>query len=139
MNDVSYTLGGSSPETRRLASRQQCKDTKWKSVLQEKTRISSDHFRSENFALKVAKPFVSGHFSEGRKWSEIGRKIFEKCTFSIDKHQRVHQIIRHLDFQTFRHLDIQTFRHLDFRERALMQRKNLTKIYVYIFYIIYIL
>ena len=54
--------------------------------------------RSENFAPKVAKPFVSGHFSEGRKWSEIGRKIFEKCTFSIDKHQRVHQIIRHLDF-----------------------------------------
>ena len=33
--------------------------------------------RSENFALKVAKPFVSGHFSKGRKGSEIGRKKFE--------------------------------------------------------------
>ena len=62
-----------------------CKDTKWKSVLQEKTRISSDHFRSENFALKVAKPFVLGHFSEGRKWSEIGRKIFEKHPYFIEK------------------------------------------------------
>ena len=46
--------------------------------------------RSENFALKVAKPFVSGHFSQGRKRSEIGRKIFEKCSFSIDKHQRMY-------------------------------------------------
>ena len=33
--------------------------------------------RSENFALKVAKPFVSGRFSKGRKRSEIGRKKFE--------------------------------------------------------------
>ena len=33
--------------------------------------------RSENFAIKVAKPFVSGHFSQGRKGSEMGRKIFE--------------------------------------------------------------
>ena len=44
--------------------------------------------RSENFALKEAKPFVSGHFSKGRKRSEIGRKIFEiwvlgdGCSFS---------------------------------------------------------
>ena len=44
--------------------------------------------RSENFAPKVAKPFVSGHFSKGRKGSEIGRKIFEiwvlgdGCSFS---------------------------------------------------------
>ena len=51
-----------------------CKDTKRKSVLQEKTRISSDHFRSEKFAIKVAKPFVLGRFGEGRKGSEIGRK-----------------------------------------------------------------
>ncbi len=51
-----------------------CKDTKRKSILQEKVRISSDHFRSENFAIKVAKPFVLGRFRQGRKWSEIGRK-----------------------------------------------------------------
>ena len=44
--------------------------------------------RSENFALKVAKPFVSGCFSKGRKRSEMGRKIFEiwvlgdGCSFS---------------------------------------------------------
>ena len=65
-----------------------CKDTKWKSVLQEKMRISSDHFRSEKFAIKVAKPFVLGRFGEGREGSEIGRKIFEiwvlgdGCSFS---------------------------------------------------------
>ena len=51
-----------------------CKDTKGKSILQEKTRISSDHFRSEKFAIKVAKPFVLGRFRQGRKGSEIGRK-----------------------------------------------------------------
>ena len=55
-----------------------CKDTKRKSILQENQRISSDHFRSENLALKMAKPFVLGRFGEGRKGSEIGRKIFEK-------------------------------------------------------------
>ena len=41
--------------------------------------------RSENFAPKVAKPFVSGHFSKGREWSEIGRKIFEKYSFFLMK------------------------------------------------------
>ena len=51
-----------------------CKDTKRKSILQENQRISSDHFRSENLALKMAKPFVLGRFGEGRKGSEIGRK-----------------------------------------------------------------
>ena len=30
--------------------------------------------RSENFALKVVKPFVLGRFSKGRKRSEMGRK-----------------------------------------------------------------
>jgi hypothetical protein len=39
--------------------------------------------RSENFALKVAKPFVSGHFSQGRKRSETGRKKFENYSFFL--------------------------------------------------------
>jgi hypothetical protein len=69
--------------------------------LQEKARISSDHFRSENFALKVAKPFVLGHFSKGRKWSEIGRKIFEKCSFPIDKHQKKHMFLRFVELSNF--------------------------------------
>ena len=51
-----------------------CKDTKRKSILQENQRISSDHFRSEKFAIKVEKTFVLGRFGEGRKGSEIGRK-----------------------------------------------------------------
>ena len=65
-----------------------CKDTKRKSILQEKVRISSDHFRSEKFAIKVAKPFVLGRFGEGRKGSEIGRKkvrwqvLGVRCSFS---------------------------------------------------------
>jgi len=42
--------------------------------------------RSENFALNVAKPFVSGHFSKGREWSEIGRKIFEKYFILLGRH-----------------------------------------------------
>ena len=43
--------------------------------------------RSENFALKVAKPFVPGRFSQGRKRSEMGRKIFENAHFfSFERH-----------------------------------------------------
>ena len=51
----------------------------------KKREILPTLLRSENFAPKVAKPFVSGHFSQGRKRSEIGRKIFEKCSFLIEK------------------------------------------------------
>ena len=41
--------------------------------------------RSENFAPKVAKPFVSGHFGKGRKWSEIGRKFLKKMLIILMK------------------------------------------------------
>jgi hypothetical protein len=41
--------------------------------------------RSENFAPKVAKPFVSGHFRQEKKRSEIGRKIFEKMLIILMK------------------------------------------------------
>ena len=41
--------------------------------------------RSENFALKVAKPFVSGHFRQEKKRSEIDRKIFEKMLIILMK------------------------------------------------------
>ncbi len=42
--------------------------------------------RSENFTPKAAKPFVSGHFRQEGKRSEIGRKIFEKTIFLLGRH-----------------------------------------------------
>ena len=39
--------------------------------------------RSENFVPKVAKPFVSGHFRQEKKRSEIGRKILKKCSLFL--------------------------------------------------------
>ncbi|MEE3386378.1 MAG: hypothetical protein VZR36_15125, partial [Prevotella sp.] len=41
--------------------------------------------RSENFTQKAAKPFVSGHFRQERKGSEIGRKIFGKMLIILMK------------------------------------------------------
>ena len=106
-----------------------------------KTRISSDHFRSENFASKMAKPFVSGHFSKGRKWSEIGRKIFGKYSFSIDKHQKTF-LFTLLTNSTFRQFDNSTIRQKGFlkmceRDDGRKDNEERQK-YMYIYFILYI-
>ena len=69
--------------------------------------------RSEKFAPKAAKPFVSGHFSQERKRSEIGRKIFEKYPYFIDKHQK-RSFLRFLTNSTFRQFDNSTIRQKGF-------------------------
>ena len=105
--------------------------------------------RSENFALKVAKPFVLGHFRQERKRSEIGRKIFEKYPYFIDKHQK-RSFLRFLTNSTFRQFDFSTIRQFDNStkrvfwrcaremtgEKTMRRDKNIC---IYIFYIIYIL
>jgi hypothetical protein len=68
--------------------------------------------RSENFVLKVAKPFVSGHFSQGRKWSEIGRKIFENYSFFSTIHLKT-LFGTLLTNSTFQHFNISTNQHFN--------------------------
>ena len=72
--------------------------------------------RSENFALKVAKPFVSGRFSKGRKWSEIGRKKFENYSFFSTIHLKntIWYAFNKFNISTFQQINISTNRFLRF-------------------------
>ena len=96
--------------------------------------------RSEKFAPKAAKPFVSGHFSQERKRSEIGRKIFEKYPYFIDKHQK-RSFLRFLTNSTFRQFDNSTIRQKGFWRCARVMtgesNEKETK-YMYIYFILYI-
>ena len=98
---------------------EQYKDTKWKGFLQKKREFLPTILRSENFALKVAKPFVSGRFSQGRKRSEIGRKKVENYSFFSTIHLKNtiwyafnkfnNSTIQHFNNSTNQHFNKQVF------------------------------
>ena len=98
-------------------------------VMKNNTKIQNDRafckkkreflptiLRSENFALKVAKPFVSGHFSQGRKWSEKGRKIFENYSFFSTIHLKntIWYAFNKFNISTFQQINKSTFQQTGF-------------------------